>query len=431
MAALTYITAGESHGAGILAVVSGMPTGVAVDIAFIDGELARRQGGYGRSGRQRIEHDRVEILSGVRRGVTTGAPVTLMVRNADSRLDDLERTPGVSVPRPGHADFAGSVKYWTTDCRDTLERASARETAGRVAAGALARVMLREMSGEMGEGRGAGAAGSINAIESCAFVRAIGGVEMGGIGGAATRPAGEVMVIEAKDMAALRAKRDGSETYCPDEGATAGQREAIRQAKIEKTTLGGVIECHVLNVPPGIGSTMHWFERLDARLAGAVMGVQAIKGVEIGAGFEAARRRGHEVHDALAYDAARRGEAGLGFVRATNRAGGIEGGMSNGAPIVLRAAMKPISTLLRGMASVELNTKDAAVSVYERSDICAAPAASVVIENVVAFEIARAVREKFGGDSIAEAREQYRRHLEVARTLPLEGQSRGADGGAS
>jgi chorismate synthase len=390
MANLTYQTAGESHGPGLLALVSGLPAGVAVDMGLIDGELRRRQGGYGRGGRQRIESDAAQVLSGVRRGVTTGAPVALMVANKDSRLDDLTRTPPVSTPRPGHADLAGSVKYLTTDCRETLERASARETAARVAAGALSRCFLRAVG-----------------VEVFGFVRSVHAARTG------------VVVTEAnwREMLALR---DASATYCPDAGATALQEEAIHRAKVEKTTVGGVVEAHVFGLPPGVGSTMNWFEKLDARLAMAVMGVQAIKGVEIGLGFESAGRMGHEVHDAISFDAGLRGGRSLGFVRASNNAGGTEGGMSNGAPLVVRAAMKPIATLLRGMPSVDLNTKEAAPSAYERSDVCAVSAASVVVENVVAFEVARAMREKFGGDSLREVVGQLELYLDRARMLPRE-----------
>lgn len=390
MATLTYQTAGESHGPGLLAVVSGLPAGVGFDTEFINHELSRRQGGYGRGGRQNIETDVVEVLSGVRRGRTIGSPVAVRIANRDSRLDDLTKTPPLHVPRPGHADLAGSVKYLTTDCRETLERASARETAARVAAGAMARLLLRELG-----------------IETFSLVRSI------------HRARTEVEVSEA-NWRQLLVARDASETYCPDAEATARQRELIRQGKIEKTTLGGVVETHVFGCPPGLGSTMDWRDKLDARLAYAVMGVQAIKGVEIGLGFACADRFGHEVHDPIAYDPAQQDRRSLGFVRATNNAGGTEGGMTNGAPVVVRAAMKPISTLLRGMPSVDLNTKQGGTSDYERSDICAVSAASVVVESVVAFEVAAALRCKFGGDSIVEVGDQLERYMRFARALPLD-----------
>jgi chorismate synthase len=390
MSALEMITSGESHGPGLVTVVSGLPSGLTVDVDAIDAELARRQRGYGRGGRQNIEEDRVEILSGVRQGRTIGSPVTLLIRNRDSRLDDVERTPAVFSPRPGHADLAGSVKWLTTDCRDVLERASARETAARTAAGALARLMLRELG-----------------IECFGFVRSI-------------YAASTDVEVSASNWKALKVVRDASETACPEDAASARQKELIRQAKIDKDTLGGVVEAHVFGVPPGLGSCAQWTQKLDARLAYAVMGIQAIKGVEIGLGFGCAGRPGSQVHDAIGFDAAQREtHHALGFVRPTNNAGGTEGGMSNGEAIVVRAAMKPISTLLRGMPSVDLNTKSPQQSAYERSDVCAVPAASVVVENVVAFEVARALREKFSGDSWPEVRLQWEGFLTHARHLPL------------
>jgi len=371
--------------------ISGMPAGVFVDESFINGELKRRQGGYGRGGRQGIEDDKVAILTGVRGGRTTGAPVTFAIANKDSRLEDAKRTPPVFRPRPGHADLAGSIKYLTTDCRDALERASARETACRVAAGALARCLLREFE-----------------IETFGCVRVIGGVEGAfEVTGAAWR--------------GLLTPRDASETYCPDAAASEKQKAVIREAKLAKDTVGGLIEAHVFGCPPGLGSCMDWRDRLDARLAGAVMGVQAIKSVEIGLGKDVAQRPGSRVHDPIRYDAARRdADAAIGFTRDTNNAGGIEGGMTNGEPVVVRAAMKPISTLLQGLPSVDLNTKAPEQSQYERSDICAVPAASVVVENVVAFEIARAFCDKFAGDSLVEVRGQVELYLKLARGLPLD-----------
>ncbi len=389
MSTLSYLTAGESHGPALVAVVSGLPAGLPVNTDFINDELRRRQGGYGRGGRQKIETDVVEVLSGSRRGKTIASPVALRIANKDARLDDAAKTPPVHTPRPGHADLAGSVKYLTTDCRDTLERASARETAARVAAGALVRCVL--------DGLG---------IRVFGFVRSVHAAATG------------AAVDEAR-LDALLAARNASETYCPDPAATAAQVEVIHRAKTEKTTVGGVVEAYVFGCPPGLGSTMDWRDRLDSRLAAAVMGIQAIKAVEIGLGMACAGRFGHEVHDPIAFDAARIETPGLGFVRSTNNAGGVEGGMTNGAPIVVRAAMKPISTLLRGMPSVNLNTKAAHTSDYERSDICAVSAASVVLENVVAFEIARAAVEKFGGDSWPEMHDRSQRFMRIARALPL------------
>lgn len=387
--ALSYQTAGESHGPAMTAVVAGMPAGLALDLDFINAELRRRQGGYGRSGRQRIESDTVEVLSGVRSGLTIGSPIALLIRNKDSRLDDHVRTPPVHTPRPGHADLAGAVKYLTTDCRDILERASARETAARVAAGAVARLLLREVG-----------------IESFGLVRSI--------GAAAT----EIEVTE-QTWRGLVAPRDASETYCPDAAATTRQVEVIHQAKVDRDTIGGLVETHFFGCPPGLGSTMDWRDRLDSRLAAAVMGVQAIKCVEIGLGKECSQRPGSAFHDPIRFDAAEMDRPSLGFTRDSNNAGGIEGGMTNGAPIIIRAAMKPISTLLQGMPSVNLSTRQAETSAYERSDICAVPAASVVVENVTAFEIARCFLEKFGGDTLDEARHNYQEFLRVARSMPL------------
>lgn len=387
---LDYTTAGESHGPGLVVIVQGLPSGVHADEAFINAELSRRQGGYGRGGRQNIEEDRVEFLGGLRQGRTIGSPVAMLVRNRDSRMDDPVKTPALTKPRPGHADLAGSVKYLTDDCRSVLERASARETAARVAAGALTRCMLREFG-----------------IECFGFVRAIAGI------------ATDAMVDEAGWRAMCEA-RDASETYCPDAGATAKQKDAIRQAKIDKDTLGGLIEAHAFGVPMGIGTCMDWRDKLDARLAYAAMSIQAIKGVEIGLGFGVAALPGSRVHDPIRFDASKRDtHHALGFARPTNNAGGTEGGMSNGMPIVVRAAMKPIATLLRGLESVDLVTRESSQSQYERSDVCAVSAASVVLENVTAFEIARAMRDKFAGDSLSEMRAQHELYMRHARNLPL------------
>ena len=387
MAQLTYRTAGESHGPSLISLIEGMPSGVAIDLAFIDGELHRRQGGYGRGARQRIEEDRAIFLSGIRQDVTLGSPIAVQIANADSRIDDVEKTPPVFRPRPGHADLAGSIKWLTMDCRATLERASARETAARTAAGAVSQCLLRAFG-----------------IECFGFVR----------GSLTTTSAVEP---SAAMLAKLRAARDASEVYCPDAVASEAIVSAIHQAKVDKDTVGGMCEVHVFGVVPGLGSCSSSDLRLDSRLAAAVMGIQAFKGVEIGLGMQAALRTGSQVHDPILFDASLRGESHLGFVRPSNNAGGLEGGMTNGMPIVVRGAMKPISTLLRGMPSVDLRTHESTQSQYERSDISAIAAASVVMENVVAFEIARALREKFGGDSLGEMRANYDSFLAAARRL--------------
>lgn len=389
MASLMYRTAGESHGKALITLVEGMPAGVPVDQALIDGELRRRQGGYGRGGRQKIETDRAEFLTGVRLGRTIASPVTMLIPNKDSRLDDLSATPPLHRPRPGHADLAGSVKWLTTDCRETLERASARETAARVAAGALARCLLREFG-----------------IEVFGFVRAVGPATAG------------VEVTEGNWRELLKA-REASDVYCPDPAAEGAMREFILAQKEAKDTAGGIVEAHVFGCPIGLGSCMTWDGRLDSRIAAAVVGIQAFKGVEFGLGFETARRPGSKVHDEIGFDPAGKGTPSLGFTRGTNNAGGIEGGMTNGRPVVVRGAMKPISTLGKPLKSVDLNTKQPSEAGWERSDVSAISAASVVMENVIAFEIARALLEKFGGDSLNEVRTNYDNYLAVARRLPL------------
>jgi chorismate synthase len=394
-----------------------MPAGVTVDVDLINAELTRRQGGYGRGGRMKIERDTVTVLSGVRRGVTIGSPIAMQIVNRDSRIDDA---PPIHRPRPGHADLAGSLKWLTTDCRETLERASARETAARVAAGALARCLLREFG-----------------IDVCGYVVQIGTVVAAhtvairtptGREGPTRGHRGETgrslplpVLIEATgpqdDLGALRAARDSNEAYCPDAAAAEKMIAAIRKAKEDKDTLGGVVEVRVEGHPPGLGSCMRWQDKLDGRLMQAVGSVQAIKGVEVGAGFAAARLPGSRVHDPIDYDPALHETACLGFTRRSNNAGGLEGGMTNGQPIVLRAAMKPISTLLQGMDSVNLVTKQPERSDHERSDVCSVPACSVVVENVVAFEVARVFLEKFGGDTLPEVRAAYHYFADAVRSL--------------
>lgn len=390
MPQLTYHTAGESHGPALVTLIQGLPAGVPLDDDLINGELARRQGGYGRGGRQRIETDRAEYLSGVRLGRTIGAPLTIRIANKDSRLDDLERTPPVSRPRPGHADLAGSVKWLTTDCRETLERASARETAARTAAGAVARCLLKQIG-----------------VEVFGFVRRVADAEW-------------VPEVTEENWRAQQERRDASDVYCPDPEASERMRAAIRRAKEEKDTVGGLVEAHVFGLPIGLGSSMDWRDKLDSRIAGAVMGIQAMKAVEIGLGKDVASLPGSRVHDPIRYDVALRETPALGFTRDSNNAGGLEGGMTNGQPVVVRAAMKPISTLLRGLPSVDLDSKEPSQSQYERSDVCAVSAASVVVENVVAFELARAAMDKFGGDSLLEFVQNWEAFTEKARMLPLE-----------
>jgi len=389
MGSLTYRTAGESHGQALISLVEGMPAGISIDKAFIDGELHRRQGGYGRGGRQKIESDRVDFLSGVRMGRSIASPIAMLIPNKDSRLDDPTATPPLYRPRPGHADLAGSVKWLTTDCRETLERASARETTSRVAAGALARCLLREFG-----------------IEVFGFVRSVG-------------PAASCIEVTQQNWPAVRTARDESDLYCPDPVASEAMRQFINEQKMAKDTAGGIVEAHVFGCPIGLGSCMTWDGRLDSRIAAAVVAIQAFKGVEIGLGFEAARRPGSQVHDEIGYDPLGKDSPSLGFTRGTNNAGGLEGGMTNGKPVVVRGAMKPISTLGKPLKSIDLNTKESAEAGWERSDVSAITAASVIMENVIAFEIARALLEKFGGDSLLEIKANYNSFLATARKLPL------------
>ncbi len=367
--------------------LNGVPAGLELDDDFINTELRRRQGGYGRGGRMRIETDAVTWLSGVRLGRTMGSPLVLQVPNKDSRLDDLERTPRIHRPRPGHADLSGAIKWLTDDCRDTLERASARETAARTAGGAVARCLLRAFG-----------------IEVFGFVRGMLDVVTD-------------VEIDAGNYREMRDRRDASDVYCPDEAASEAIRAHIREAKVNKDTVGGLCEVHVFGCPIGLGSCMHWDDKLDSRLAAGVMGIQAFKSVEIGMGKDVAFHTGSQVHDAIEFDPALREEPCLGFTRPRNHAGGLEGGMTDGMPIVVRGAMKPISTLLQGMPSVNLTTKESERSDYERSDVCALSAASVVMENVVGFEVARVFLEKFGGDTMLEIEAAYRSYLELARNI--------------
>jgi chorismate synthase len=363
---LRYWTAGESHGRGILALVEGLPAGLEIDTKLIDAELARRQGGYGRGGRQQIEADRVEVLSGTWRGRTLGSPVAMLVANRDYKIERMEE---LECPRPGHGDLAGAIKF-LGPIRGVLERASARETAGRVAAGALARQLFRPLG-----------------IVALGYVVEVGPVRI------APRPG---TIDEHRHL------RGQSEVYSLDPDRDYEVKAIIDACREKGDTLGGVVEVRVEGVPVGLGTHAQWDQRLDGRLAQAVMAVQAIKGVEIGMGFEAARRYGSEVHDPIQYDASQADANALGYVRPTNHAGGLEAGMTNGQPIVVRGAMKPIATLAAPLESVNLKTKQSDRASYERSDVCAVSAASVIVENVVAFEVAAALIDKFGGDSVEE-----------------------------
>jgi chorismate synthase len=378
MTMLRFLTAGESHGPCLTAIVEGLPAGLAVDVEAINRDLARRQGGYGRGGRMQIERDRVEILSGVIGGKTTGAPVALRIENRDWANWEARWAAGdlprLTVPRPGHADYAGMLKYGLDDARSILERASARETAARVAVGALAKRLLAEFGVAVGS-----------------YVEAIGGV---------------VAVIPDLPPAELWARAEASDVRCPDKDAAARMREAIDAAHQAGDSLGGVFVVTATGVPVGLGSHVHWDRRLDARLAAAVMSIPAIKGVEIGPAFENARLPGTKVHDGIQRisELAKQqvSASRITITRTSNRAGGIEGGMSNGMPIVVRAAMKPIPTTVTPLKSVDLATGEAAETQYQRSDVCAVPAAAVVGEAMVAWALAEALVEKLGGDSLQE-----------------------------
>jgi len=376
---LRYWTAGESHGKAMIALIDGFPAGVTIETGSIDVELRRRQGGYGRGGRQRIETDQVEILSGIWQNTTLGSPIALQVVNKDSKLDRLGE---LARPRPGHGDLTGAIKYLGS-IRGVLERASARETTVRVAAGALAKQLLREFG-----------------ITAFGYV-----VELGGI---------RLEPAAAGDLQAQRRVRDASEIYSLDPSRDEEVKQLIDQCGKDGDTLGGVVEVRVEGLPFGLGTHTQWDRKLDGRLAQAVMAVQAIKGVEIGLGFEAARRRGSQVHDPIQYDAAQKDKPNVGYVRPTNNAGGLEAGMTNGQPLVIRAAKKPISTLRKPLESVNLDTKQPEAASYERSDVCAVPAASVIVENVVAFEVACALVDKFGGDSLVEMKGRYELFLKMA-----------------
>ena len=380
---LRYLTAGESHGPMLTAILEGIPADLSLVAEEINLDLGRRQRGYGRGGRMRIEKDEANIVGGVRHGLTMGGPIAILIANRDwenwkrtmdSKPVDREADPKepVTRPRPGHADLAGALKYGQRDIRNVLERASARETAARVAVGAVCKRLLREFD-----------------IEVFSHVTEIGGI---------------VAKVDGLPFAQSRDRAEGSEVRCADAEAGEAMMRKIDEARRRGTSLGGVFEVVVLNLPVGLGSYVHWDRKLDGRLAQAVMSIQAIKGVEIGLGFEGAKRFGFETHDEIFYEDGR-------FVRKTNRAGGLEGGMSNGQPIVVRGAMKPISTQYAPMASVDLLTKEPFKASIERSDICSVPAAGVIGEAVVAFEIARALREKFGGDSLEEMTRNYRGYL--------------------
>lgn len=390
---MRWLTAGESHGQALSAIVEGIPASVSVTTADIDFHLERRRLGVGRGARQNFEADKVTILGGVRLGLTQGGPIAIQVGNSEwpkwekvmsadpvpeDEIKDLARNAPLTRPRPGHADLVGMQKYDLDDARPILERASARETAARVALGAVARNFLEQSVG----------------ITILSHVLSIGSVRV---------PDGSQLPL-ATDME----KVDADPVRCADPATSEKMIAEIEAAHRDGDTLGGVVEVLAFNMPPGLGSHVHWDRRLDARLAGAVMGIQAIKGVEIGDGFQTATRRGSVAHDEIEKDAAGK------IVRRTDRAGGTEGGMSNGEILRVRAAMKPISTVPKALDTIDVSTGEAAKAINQRSDVCAVPAAGVVAEAMVALTLAEAVLEKFGGDSVSETKrnfESYMAHL--------------------
>jgi len=390
---LRFSTAGESHGESLIALISGLPAGLEVDINFIDRELWRRQQGYGRGGRMRIEQDRAHILSGVRQGKTIGSPVAIEIANHDWQnwtealpveAGDPAKHKAVASPRPGHADLAGSLKYDFPDARYVLERASARESTARVAAGAFAKLLLRALG-----------------IEVASHVIRVGRAEL-------ERDAcwEEIAALAARNEVLLN---------CVDPSAEERMKAEVDQALRTGDSVGGVFEVVAHGAPAGIGTYANWDERLDGMLAWAVMSLQAVKAVELGRGVTAAQSFGSAVHDAIGYAPGEREDKPTRFTRQSNNAGGVEGGVSNGEDIVVRGHLKPISTLRRPLGSVSYATRETTKAAYERSDVCVVPAAGVAAEAMVAFVLAKLAAEKFGGDSAGELRRNYQGYLEQIR----------------
>ncbi|KAA1181669.1 chorismate synthase [Paenibacillus sp. B2(2019)] len=381
---LRYLTAGETHGPQLTAIIEGLPSNLTLDFEELNFQLQRRQKGYGRGRRMQIEKDTAQIVGGVRHGYTTGAPVALVVENKDwthwKNIMNIEPIPGsdeekrrVNRPRPGHADLNGGLKYNHTDLRNVLERSSARETAARVACGAVARQLLAAFG-----------------VKVAGQVIRIGEIEA---------PANDLPIDE------LIKRTEQSSVRVVDKETEQKMEAYIDQIKEEGDSIGGIVECIVEGLPIGLGSYVQSDRKLDGAIAGAVMSINAFKGVEIGIGFEAGKLRGSQVHDEIMY------EASKGYYRASNRLGGFEGGMTNGMPVVVRGVMKPIPTLYKPLQSVDIDTKEPFTAQVERSDACAVPAACVVLENVVAWEIAKAFLDKFGGDSLEEIKANYENYL--------------------
>ncbi len=410
MANLRFLTAGESHGKALVGILEGIPSGLSLFEADIDKDLKRRQLGYGRGGRMKIESDHAEVLSGVRWGKTIGSPITLLIENRDYKnwlegmspnFESEGSIPAVIKPRPGHADLPGAIKYDHHDMRNVLERSSARETAMRVALGAVAKKFLLEFNIAIGS-----------------YIVQIGSVR-------SKEPSAIDQKTDGKALLRIFEKAEKSPVRCPDEEGSKKMMRLIDKAMKEGNSLGGIFEVFVAGLPVGLGSHIQWDRRLDGRLAQALMGIQAIKGVEIGLGFEMGRRFGSEVMDEIFY---RRKAAGVrremtrkspddlpltscGFYKKTNNAGGIEGGITNGMPVILRACMKPIPTLRKPLRSIDIMTKKPVEAAYERSDICAVPAAGVIGEAMVALTMADVLIEKFGGDTVAEVKRNYKSYI--------------------
>jgi len=365
---LRFLTAGESHGPAITAILEGLPAGLPLSAEIINRELMRRQQGYGSGPRMKIEKDEVVILSGVLDGKSTGAPITLMIENEDHSAWKGKSIPPMTIPRPGHADLVGAIKYGYSDLRPSLERASARETTARVAVGAICKLLLAQFGVQVG-----------------GYVAAIGKVAAN---------------LEGMPLAARVEKAESSPVRCPDPAAAKTMMAHIEQAIQEGNTLGGIIAVFALGLPPGLGSYAHWDRRLDARLGAAILSIPAIKGVEIGPAFEISQLSGTEAQDEIFVQ-------GPNLVRKTNRAGGIEAGITNGQPVLIRAAMKPIASTLTPQKTVDLVTGQSAQTSYERSDICPVPRAVPILEAMVAFTLAEALLEKLGGDSIDEIKPRF------------------------
>ena len=384
-------TAGESHGQALVAILSGLPAGLPVDVAYVKRELQRRQGGYGRGGRMKIETDTAQFLAGVRHGQTIGSPIAIFIENrdwenwketlaVDQAPESEAKARPMASPRPGHADLAGCLKYNLHDARFVLERASARDTAARVAAGALAKLFLKQFG-----------------IEVASHIIALGSVAL------------DVLPVPFERVLALR-NLEEVVLNCVDPKVEARMMEEVDRAIEARDTVGGTFEVIARGVPPGLGSYAQWDERLDGLLAQAVMSIPSVKAVELGEGIAGSGSPGSAVHDEIGYDAAQRH-----FTRKSNRAGGLEGGVSNGEDIVVRGYVKPISTLRRPLESVTLESKESVKAAYERSDVCAVPAAGVVGEAMVAFVLARAFLEKFGGDSLPETRRNFDGYIQQLR----------------